>query len=83
MMHVDVKGVLCHSELGMRAGREVRVRWAIQTGKDRRRMREVRRRAMVVGVRIVVRSALRMARMYARSRSNRFLFLPFRAWPLA
>jgi hypothetical protein len=53
MMHVDVKGVLCQSALGMRAAWDVDVRWDIQNGKDSSKRIERRSRAMVVGVRIV------------------------------
>jgi hypothetical protein len=59
-MHVDVNGRLDQRALGTRAGREVWVRWCIQKGKAVRRMRERMRRDMVVGVRIVERSADRM-----------------------
>lgn len=50
MMHVDANGVLRQRALGTSAGRERDVRWCIQRGKQRRRMRDMVRSVAVVAV---------------------------------
>jgi hypothetical protein len=59
-MQVLVNGRLRQSLLGTRAGLDMEVRWRIQRGKESMRRILKARREEVRGLRMLVRSALRM-----------------------